>query len=131
MANSKEHSDLGGLIGLACGVGSYFMKHAERKKYDPNAEVDFLELIGYSATGYGLGSLAGTLPDIIEPATDPNHRKTFHSLVAGAAVTWGTIKLVTDTDLSHEVKTAVAVTGASYISHLVLDADTPKGLPII
>jgi hypothetical protein len=107
------------------------MKHNERMKQNPNTQVDFLELISYSAGGYGLGSLAGTLPDIIEPATSPNHRKTFHSYGAMVAVTWGTIKLATDTDLSHEVKTAVTVAGASYLSHLALDSETPKGLPII
>src|SRR5579863_9436787 len=126
MANSKEHGDLGGLLGLALGIGFFCMKHNEKKTCDPNTQVDILELVGYAAGGYGLGSFAGKLPDIIEPATNPNHRKTFHSWATAVAVTWGTIKVATDPDINPEVKTAVAVTGASYLSHLALDADTPK-----
>ena len=127
MANSKEHSDVGELIGLGLGIASYFVK----QNNTPNSEFNLLELAGYAAGGYGLGHIASKLPDIIEPATHPNHRKTFHSLVAASAVTWGTIKLVTDTDMNHETKTVAAVAGAAYLSHLAMDADTPKGLPII
>lgn len=127
MANSKEHSNIGEILGLALGIGSYIIK----QNNNPDSEFNLLEFAGYAAGGYGLGSIVAKLPDIIEPASDPNHRKTFHSWGAGIAITWGTIKAVTDTDLSHEAKTAIAVAGAGYLSHLALDADTPKGLPMI
>ena len=34
----------------------------------------------------GLGTFGGKLPDLLEPALHPNHRKFFHSLLFAAGV---------------------------------------------
>ena len=85
----------------------------------------------YGLGGAGIGAVAGVLPDIIEPATNPNHRKLFHSVLTGAAVTYGMYKGNTSENLNHEAKTTINIVGSAYLSHLVLDSGTPKGLPII
>jgi inner membrane protein len=72
MANRKQHIILGAAAGVGgCAVYSYIK---EEKPSWP-------ELIGSGLSG-AAGSL---LPDLIEPATNPNHRSFFHS-VSFAAV---------------------------------------------
>ncbi len=127
MANSKEHSNVGEILGLVLGIGSYFIK----QNSNPGSEFNFFELAGHAVGGYALGSITSRLPDIIEPATHPNHRKTFHSWGAATAITWGTIKVLNDSEMGHEAKAALTIAGAGYLSHLAMDAETPKGLPII
>jgi len=100
------------------------------------------------------------MPDILEPAADPNHRKFAHSLVVGGALSvarFGEMQLscrrradaAHQRLLSHipgcperdttllEVLIWRFLAGAAvgfavgYASHLVLDATTTKGLPLI
>ena len=65
--NGKEHLLLGSVIG---GSGYVLYRLAEKKP------INMLELILYSIGG----SIAGILPDILESATNPNHRSLFHSI---------------------------------------------------
>ncbi len=106
------------------------------------------------------GWMGGALPDILEPATTPNHREVAHSVVAGGALTlarlaeWQatcrseakgcdaralTFALGSDARQRAEwdglgwrfLAGLLAGFVAGYASHLMLDAVTPKGLPLL
>jgi len=67
MANRKQHT----ILGATAGVGGYAI-YSWIKEEKPS----WPELIGAGLSG-AAGSL---LPDLIEPATNPNHRSFFHSV---------------------------------------------------
>lgn len=106
------------------------------------------------------GYIGGVLPDLIEPATTPNHRQVAHSLAVCGALSlarvaeWQAIcraaagrearramHLPLGSDERTEADTAAfvwrfiagALVGfvAGYASHLLLDAGTASGLPIV
>ena len=83
---------------------------------------------------YFIGKNAGRIPDLLEPATSPNHRKFFHSWMALGAMSYGWKKAYDrepETDLEKFLRYVALVGGAAAISHLVLDSLTPKSLPLI
>ena len=91
------------------------------------------------AVGLGMvGGVAGArTPDLIEPAENPDHRGVAHSLVAGIGTGCVTAKaLQSSFQQANEepairlLRAAVVGFGAGYLSHLVLDGATPKGLPL-
>lgn len=81
--------------------------------------------------------LAGTLtrlPDVLEPAVHPNHRQFFHSVVfAGllAAATHKVYRWEPETPGEEVARFVMLVGAAAYFIHLVLDATTPKSLPLL
>ena len=77
-----------------------------------------------------MGGACGALPDIIEPADNPNHRALFHSLACAGLLTYGAFGKLTAV-LWPENKHAIRIATLSYLSHLLLDSETPKGLPMI
>lgn len=89
-----------------------------------------LVLLGSGA----FSALATRLPDVLEPATSPNHRQFFHSLLFSAIVgklTYDCYQWEAQTDSQKLVRYLLLLAGAAYLIHLVLDFGTPKGLPII
>lgn len=84
--------------------------------------------------GGGAAAFCTCLPDILEPATSPNHRQFFHSLAFAALVGAGMYRLSqweTETDGEKLLKAAVLLVGSAYLIHLALDFTTPKSLPLI
>jgi len=82
--------------------------------------------------GAFLGSIGGILPDLLEPARNPNHRSFFHSwllllsmllVIAFKISKKSTLKWF----LSHPFLSFIA----GYSSHLLADMTTAKGLPAI
>ncbi len=74
------------------------------------------------------------LPDILEPAVNPHHRKFFHSLVCAGAVAYGTHKVYRwnpETTLGEFARFLLLVGGGAYLIHLSLDLVTPRSLPLI
>lgn len=74
------------------------------------------------------------LPDVLEPATHPNHRQFFHSVAfAGllAAATHKVYRWQPETPGEEVTRFVMLVGAAAYFIHLVLDAATPKSLPIL
>ena len=118
--NTEEHLFVGGLIGLG---GYVLFKLANQKP------LNFFEAVLFSIGG----AIAGILPDLLEPATNPNHRSFFHSIIslstitAGNGAIWDSI----NQSLTDDQKAAISILSASYCSHLVTDGMTKKGLPII
>lgn len=81
-----------------------------------------------------LGASMGTLPDVIEPALNPNHRKFFHSVTALGMVGYGGYKLwkwEPETDFEKLLKGIGLIGCGAYMTHLLMDSTTPKSLPLI
>ena len=147
MPNGATHARVGAASGVA--VAAYRAR---------TAPMD--QLIAEAVGGLIGGWVGGVLPDLLEPATSPNHRKLAHSAAAGGALTFAriaewqaTCRAAADAAairaLSHPLGSrdreraqwdvllwrllAGVLVGlvAGYASHLVLDAGTPKGLPLL
>lgn len=117
MPSKSEHMIIGGVIGLACYLGQ------------KNLTRTTPSLPGTVASTL-LGGIAGTLPDIIEPATNTNHRGLFHSVVFGTGLSY-ILKDIAKSNLSGEGKLLSAILGFGYLSHLSMDSKTSRGLPAI
>lgn len=130
MANFKKHSTTGAIVGAFTGLFLNFHQQTMRLNNGEQDKIYWFQLLGYSAGGSILGSMSGILPDILEPAINPNHRKFFHSWTMGIAVAFGLYK-THRSNLPNEVKAAITVAGAGYLSHQALDSSTPKGLPLV
>lgn len=77
------------------------------------------------------GALVACAPDVLEPALHPNHRSLAHSLTALVSLLAANGKVISSQGVSPIGKTATVVLSAGYLSHLGLDALTPKGLPLV
>jgi len=81
-----------------------------------------------------LAGILGTLPDLLEPASHPNHRKSFHSVAFAGLLNYGLYWLQqweTEDDFQALAKTVGLIAGGAYLVHLAMDATTPKSLPLI
>jgi inner membrane protein len=85
-----------------------------------------------------LGGLAGSiftcLPDVLEPATSPDHRDFFHSIVFAGILIGGLVKLSRwqpESDVDRFWRGVGMIAVASYLIHLTLDATTAKSLPLL
>ena len=79
-------------------------------------------------------ALTTCLPDILEPATSPNHRQFFHSVVWASLIVAGMSKLREwqPTEPGEILlKELVMCAAAGYLIHLALDALTKKSLPLL
>jgi len=82
----------------------------------------------------GLAYLLGTLPDILEPATNPNHRRFFHSITFACGVGYGMYHLYEwqpEEEWKKWARFGLMVAGGATLVHLAMDSRTPKGLPMI
>jgi len=118
--NGKQHFLLGGAIGF----GGYILYRLAEKK-----PIDLVELFLYSIGG----AVAGILPDVLEPATNPNHRSFFHSIAALLMITQGNTSVWDQNNqtLTKDQKVVTSILSAAYCSHLATDGLTMKGLPIL
>ena len=91
-------------------------------------KVKFPDLLVASAVGLAGGLLA----DLLEPASDPNHRKFAHSILVaiGLAVLIGLIWRNSVSN-SEERPLAIGSMIVAYLSHLMLGSATPKSIPLI
>jgi len=82
-----------------------------------------------------IATFGGMLPDIIEPSSrGPHHRQFFHSLVVAGFLGYGlykTYKWEPESKSAKCLRIIALLIGAGYISHLLADSLTPRGLPIV
>lgn len=114
MPNREEHKFLSATVGLVTTV---------RIKKDLN--------LANLSGAFIVSTIAGILPDILEPATSPNHRSFFHSLLLAGIVIYGREKLYDKLQLTPQMRYWCNLFLICYGVHLVADCFTPKGLPII
>ncbi len=130
MSNFKEHLKTGAVSGLLVASISNIIKQRNEMKNNPNYKFNLGELIINSTTGTIFGAIGGILPDKIEPAKNPHHRKFFHSKSTLAFISYKTYQY-NNKEFPHIIKNSINSFTAGYASHLILDSMTPKGLPVI
>lgn len=84
--------------------------------------------------GGAAAALFTNLPDLLEPATSPNHRRFFHSLAFAAFL--GTClhqlnQWQPQTDSEKLLRGVGMLALSAYLIHLALDFTTAKSLPLI
>jgi membrane-bound metal-dependent hydrolase YbcI (DUF457 family) len=127
----KKHmvvaAGVGGGINLVCQLYKLFNSpNRPQDFWETLRRLDFLEAAAFAA----IGGACGALPDFIEPADNPNHRALFHSLACAGVLTYGAFGKHT-ANLMPGNRHAIRIATLSYLSHLLLDSETPKGLPIV
>jgi membrane-bound metal-dependent hydrolase YbcI (DUF457 family) len=110
------------VAGLTTGV---FLAHQETG----TGECTVKPLLGGAAAAFFTN-----LPDILEPATSPNHRRFFHSLafVGMLGVALNEVRQwEPQTEWDKILKQTILVAGVAYLIHLALDFSTCKSLPLV
>ena len=118
MSSGKTHLVVGGLTGLGLAL-------VDNKKH---------KLVHNPLVAPAVGAFFGKLPDIIEPAVNPHHRQIFHSKLTFAVIGYGiyrAYKWETKSGLESFIRGILLIAGCSYLSHLVCDSTTPRGLPLV
>lgn len=134
MAKRSDHDAAGALTGGAAVVLSALAA---------GRTPSFAEVLGGAVSGI----LASRVPDLLEPATHPGHRRLAHSAVTLGATGIAVPRLhsahisgATSADreddpvrrfLGRFAAGAAVGSAGGYASHLVLDATTPRGLPLL
>ncbi len=122
MPRQNTHIIIGAAVGALVDLTIQSIENAGRA----DAKIDW----GRVALCAGVGAVAATLPDIIEPATNPNHRGFFHSVGAGAAVAWictgGHTK-----NLEPGIRVLLAAVAVGYGSHIFADSLTPRSIRLV
>lgn len=113
-------------VGAAACAAFTIEKYMIRKKKDPNLKFSWGELL----LSIGIGCCLASLPDLLEPATDPNHRKLFHSYAMAGLVGYGTFGKHME-KIDEDLKKFLQPIGVAYLSHLAAAAHTPRSLPLI
>jgi hypothetical protein len=131
MPNFAKHFTTGAAVGGGINLLWQIAKICDSPDRPKNfwefvGRINFGRVAGYAALG---GSIA-SIPDILEPASNPNHRALFHSVACGGAVTYAAFGKHSER-WTDEQRQSVRIAAASYLSHLMLDAGTPKSLPLI
>ena len=116
MPSSEKHFKAG-LVAGALGYAVYKYLRGENIK-----TVDIVK-------GAFIGGVAALLPDILESATNPNHRSIMHSLAALLAGSYGVRKV--NQHLDGDIRDFIFVAFIGFSSHILTDATTPNGIPLI
>jgi membrane-bound metal-dependent hydrolase YbcI (DUF457 family) len=118
MARKEAHA----LVGALAGGVSYCLV-----KDKLGEDTSFLE--------FGLailwGAILGMLPDLLEPANDPNHRGAMHSAAALTACVCLGKGMLEGRDVASWKKTWSVVACSAYASHLLVDGVSPRSLPLL
>lgn len=117
--NAAEHR-ISASLALAAAAASFAPNDKDR--------------LSHATAGCIGGYCLGTLPDLIEPATSPNHRQFFHSFFFAALLGFGVYKAYKSEPTTTEgkiLRAACLIAGGAYLVHLALDATTKRCLPII
>jgi membrane-bound metal-dependent hydrolase YbcI (DUF457 family) len=121
MANATAHR-----LGAAATVGLTSLIYELKQGETANLGRPLLATI--------LAAMTATLPDVIEPATNPCHRQFFHSVIFAIAVGYGLLRLYKwepREDWQKALRFGGLVMGGAYLTHLIMDAGTPFSLPLV
>jgi len=118
MPNSVDHVTCGACVGAAA-----YLTFCRMFQRNPT----WLGLVGCTVAGSALA----LGPDLLEPASDPNHRRFFHSLAMLAVLAIGDYKLMTNLTVGDEEKLGLLAASAGYASHLLMDGLSPRSLPAV
>lgn len=76
-----------------------------------------------------LGGVAATLPDILDPPTSPKHRSVGHSIALSGSLIPVLQRIKENPQINQNQKDIAQSIFVGFASHLLMDADTPAGLP--
>lgn len=122
MPCAKEHLVAGFAVGAVMNGVIQWLECLD----DPTKQFDWGEFLVCTAAG----GAAALLPDILEPADSPNHRKFFHSITAAGLVVYSMSGRHTE-DCSKPALKLLTILGMGYLSHLALDCTTPRAIDLI
>jgi membrane-bound metal-dependent hydrolase YbcI (DUF457 family) len=122
MASTKTHF----IVGAATVAAVNLFKQFVQMQLDPARPFDWVELAAYAA----VGGMIGVVPDRLEPATNPNHRQFFHSVLFGSAVLY-CAHGAHSRSWDPEAKILLRAASYAYVSHLMADSLTPKGIRVV
>lgn len=118
MPNFKTHF----LVGGAVSALTYLYLNKAR-----NEAVDGLELVG----AFLAGGAVASLPDIIDPPNNAFHRSIGHSVIGASGLGVLLNNVNDNNNLTDKQKSLICSLVIAYWSHLLLDAQTPAGLPLL
>lgn len=120
--NARGHAVLGALAGVA--INGVF-QNLEMKS-DPTKKFDWAECAMSGVIGAGIG----LVPDLLEPAVNPHHRQFFHSVAFGLLVMYACRGKHT-AEYSRGMRALLLCVAGAYVSHLIADAMTPRGIRLL
>ncbi|WDE02380.1 metal-dependent hydrolase [Thalassomonas actiniarum] len=118
MPNAKTHM----LVGAGVSVTTALL---DKNKHPASHHIAIAPVVG---------AFMGKLPDILEPAFHPNHRQFFHGVTVLTLLSAGLLKTYRWSPaepVEKFVRGLMLIGGVAYLSHLMCDASTPKGLPLL
>jgi membrane-bound metal-dependent hydrolase YbcI (DUF457 family) len=118
MPNAKAHAAVAAGVGVA-GYALYCAYY--QRKFD----------FGEALLAAGACVLGGIAPDGLEPALNPWHRSLGHSLSAGAVSAGAIARSWSTSGTGPGSNFLLLFFALGYFTHLVLDAGTPRGLPLV
>ena len=118
MSDSQKHLLLGAGIGGATYLFICWLT---------GRQTTWLGLLVFSSVGAALA----LVPDALEPASIPNHRRFFHSLTMLTGLAYADYRILTSPALTENGKLCLLAASSGYASHLLMDAVTPRSLPAI
>ena len=134
MPNREFHMTLGAVTGSLFSAFEELLSQInnEEHKDDNKFNISWEPLIFKAILGVFLGSIGGILPDLLEPARNPNHRSFFHSwLLLLSMLLVIAFKISKKSTLKGEFFHLFLPLTVGYSSHLLADMTTAKGLPAI
>lgn len=119
---------------MACAQTHQLIAAAAVGSYCLNQEAGRQEQSIKPLVGALLAGQLTLLPDLLEPAAHPNHRQFFHSLSFAGMLGLATYKLYRwepESELGEIARFVTLVGAAAYFIHLLVDAGSPKSLPLV
>jgi membrane-bound metal-dependent hydrolase YbcI (DUF457 family) len=110
------------VAGVVAGAGGYYLV---------SRIVGFKPTWGQALLCGALGAGVACLPDFLEPPVKPHHRAFFHSIAFNALIAYGIRQVWQNANAGLQAKVVVTVLGFGFMSHPLLDATTPMGLPLV
>ena len=126
MPNFKTHATIGTLTGGSLAAVLCINEQVQEGIELNN--VDWKKVLTAFVVGGFLGLITSSLPDIFEPGTNPFHRKFFHSFSCLVLLTTGVLKFIPKEDKDGTKKYVLSGL-LGYGSHIILDSQTPMGIP--
>ncbi len=130
MPNKATHLRYGVPIDAAIGGFVDVCVQYHRIKQNPKTKFNWSELALSFFCGAGIAIIGSRIPDFLEPAKNPRHRKFFHSVAFASLVTTGTIGLAVS-HVDPKIKVMGTALGGTIVGHIIQDSQTSFGVPFV
>lgn len=118
MPNSGTHFVVG------AGISALTYLIIKRARNEPT-QLQELVAVGF------VGGAVALLPDIIDPPLSPNHRGIGHSIALSGILIPVLLKQIEENpNMTPDQRDFTKSIVVGFVSHLILDAGTPAGLPL-